>query len=94
MFPGLEACDVDAAAIEGLVGWMSDENRNPPSGDNTRIPAGFTYLGQFIDHDITFDPTPMPDRRRDPHAIVNFRTPRFDLDSLYGSGPVVQPFLL
>ena len=25
--------------------------------DNPRIPAGFTYLGQFIDHDITFDPT-------------------------------------
>ena len=30
------------------------------------MPAGFTYLGQFIDHDITFDPTPMPDARLDP----------------------------
>ena len=29
----------------------------------------------------------------DPLALVNFRTPRFDLDSLYGSGPADQPFL-
>ena len=26
-------------------------------------------------------------RDNDPQALVNFRTPRFDLDSLYGSGP-------
>ena len=25
--------------------------------ENLGIPAGYTYLGQFIDHDITFDPT-------------------------------------
>ncbi len=93
MFPDLEACDPPAGAIDALVAWMGDENRNPPSGDNTTIPAGFTYLGQFIDHDITFDPTPMPERRRDPHALVNFRTPRYDLDSVYGLGPVVQPYL-
>ena len=24
--------------------------------DNPKIPAAYTYLGQFIDHDITFDP--------------------------------------
>ena len=29
----------------------------PESLDNTDIPSGYTYLGQFIDHDITFDPT-------------------------------------
>ena len=50
------------------------------------IPAGFTYLGQFIDHDITFDPTPFELQRvNDPDALVNFRTPRLDLDSLYGA---------
>ena len=26
-------------------------------GGATGIPAGFTYLGQFIDHDLTFDKT-------------------------------------
>jgi hypothetical protein len=24
--------------------------------DNPKIPAGYTYFGQFVDHDITFDP--------------------------------------
>src|SRR5215218_4450750 len=26
-------------------------------GGTGQIPAGFTYLGQFIDHDLTFDKT-------------------------------------
>jgi hypothetical protein len=61
-------------------------------GDNPTIPAGYVYLGQFIDHDITFDPTSALDRRNDPEGLINFRTPRFDLDSVYGSGPFDEPF--
>ena len=60
---------------------------------NQVVPAGFTYLGQFVDHDITFDATTSFERAQDPHALMNFRTPRFDLDSVYGAGPVVQPYL-
>ena len=26
-------------------------------GGASKIPAGFTYLGQFVDHDLTFDKT-------------------------------------
>jgi hypothetical protein len=62
-------------------------------GPNDRIPAGFTYLAQYVDHDITFDPVSQLDRFNDPHALENFRTPRLDLDSLYGSGPQDQPYL-
>jgi hypothetical protein len=60
--------------------------------DNERMPAGYVYLGQFIDHDITFDPTSQLQRRNDPDGLINFRTPRFDLDSVYGSGPFDEPF--
>ena len=67
--------------------------RHDPMPTNTRIPAGYTYLGQFVDHDITFDPVSRLDRAIDPHALTNFRTPRLDLDSVYGAGPVVQPYL-
>jgi hypothetical protein len=63
------------------------------STENYRIPAGYTYFGQFVDHDVTFDPTSSLQRHNDPNALVDFRTPRLDLDSLYGSGPVDQPFL-
>jgi hypothetical protein len=64
-----------------------DEDQNPD------IPAGYTYLGQFIDHDITFDPVSSLQRQNDPNALSDFRTPRFDLDSLYGRGPSDQPYL-
>ena len=56
-----------------------------------RLFAGFTFIGQFIDHDITFDNTPLDLQRTDPDARVNFRTPRYDLDSVYGRGPVSEP---
>ncbi|MDQ6946053.1 MAG: heme peroxidase family protein [Actinomycetota bacterium] len=65
----------------------------PQPGENPDLPAGYTYLGQFVDHDITFDPVSSLERRNDPDALVSFRTPRFDLDSLYGSGPADSPWL-
>ncbi len=57
------------------------------------IPAGFTYLGQFIDHDITFDTTSLTEKIDDPEGRENFRTPALDLDSMYGLGPGGSPHL-
>jgi hypothetical protein len=65
----------------------------PDDDENTKIPAGYTYVGQFIDHDLTFDPASSLQRQNDPDALHDFRTPRFDLDSLYGRGPADQPYL-
>ena len=64
-----------------------------PGDENQTIPAGYTYFGQFVDHDITFDPTPLNDASIDPTAVENFRTPALDLDSVYGTGPANQPYL-
>jgi len=61
--------------------------------DNPTMTAGFTFLGQFIDHDMTFDPTSSLARRQDPEAIRNFRIPALDLDNVYGGGPGVSPAL-
>ena len=64
--------------------------------DNPNSPvmaAGMTFLGQFIDHDITFDPTSSLERQADPEFIANFRTPSLALDNLYGSGPGASPHL-
>jgi Animal haem peroxidase len=72
---------------------LADSMRQTGVIDNLNIPAGFTYLGQFVDHDITFDPNSSLQRMNDPEGLVNFRTPRFDLDSLYGRGPVETPYL-
>jgi hypothetical protein len=62
-------------------------------GENPDIPAGYTYVGQFVDHDITYDPLSSLQRQNDPLALRSFRTPRFDLDLLYGSGPIPSAFL-
>jgi hypothetical protein len=82
---------IDDSAIDALAELM--EARKDTSTENTWIAAGYTYLGQFVDHDITFDATSHRKPAGNPRELVNFRTPRLDLDSLYGSGPVVHPFL-
>jgi Animal haem peroxidase len=56
-----------------------------------RLFAGFTFIGQFIDHDITLDTTPLDQQLADPDATVNFRTARYDLDSVYGRGAAQDP---
>ena len=64
-----------------------------PADENDRIPAGYTYFGQFVDHDISFDPTPLGAKQVDRDALVDFRSPALDLDSVYGRGPADQPYL-
>src|SRR3954468_10963498 len=48
--------------------------------------SGFTYFGQFIDHDVTLDRVPQPFAPIDPATIPNNRDPSLDLDSVYGGG--------
>jgi len=101
MFPSLSSASWDVSALTALgTASIADAETNPtPEGeidteDNRDIPAGYTYFGQFVDHDLTFD-----DRPNDlvtPTAVsslVNGRTPQLDLDSLYGSGPTTSPTL-
>lgn len=57
------------------------------------VDAGYTFLGQFIDHDVTFDSASLLQRAIDPYSLVDYRTPRLDLDSIYGGGPAQQPYL-
>ena len=89
LVPGLKPCRAGEPEIDALVKVLL-ARAGVKLGT---IPAGFTYLGQFIDHDITFDPTPAGARPRRPGRTVNHRTPRLDLDSLYGGGPDLQPYL-
>ncbi len=63
--------------------------RNPSS----TIPMGMVFFGQFIDHDITLDTTSALDKKNDPLATENFRTPALDLDNIYGAGPEASSFL-
>jgi hypothetical protein len=72
---------------------ITDPAKSANNPDNPAMPAGFTFLGQFLDHDMTFDPTSSLARRQDPESNGNFRVPALDLDSVYGGGPVASPHL-
>src|SRR5215469_17742610 len=77
---------------EAMVsGFDAPKDGNDP--EESGIPALYTYFGQFVDHDITFDPMSSLIRHSDPDALTDFRTPAFDLDNVYGRGPDDQPYL-
>lgn len=93
----------------GLLMELAEAMKSQPDGvhdgpdpeENLWVPSGYTYFGQFVDHDLTFDNTsslnpsdmnPVDDQAES-RRPTNLRTPRFDLDSLYGDGPDAMPYL-
>jgi len=75
-------------------------NGNPTSSnpygsnpDNPTMTAGSTFVGQFTDHDITFDQTSHLGVPQNPLTSPNTRTPALDLDSVFGGGPGLRPDL-
>ncbi len=61
--------------------------------DNPTMTAGSTFVGQFTDHDITFDQTSQLGVPQNPLVSPNTRTPALDLDSVFGGGPAIRPDL-
>jgi len=78
---------------EGPIKLITEPQLSKNNPDNPKMTAGMTFLGQFIDHDITFDPTSSLERQIDPDQISNFRTPSLALDNVYGAGPMGSPQL-
>ncbi|GGP18839.1 peroxidase family protein [Silvimonas iriomotensis] len=87
----------DLAALAELAKSMAsdpDEVKDGPDPEeNLWVPAGYTYFGQFVDHDLTFDSTSSLDPADKNRLPSNLRTPRFDLDCVYGDGPDAQPYM-
>src|ERR1700748_2812329 len=70
-----------------------DAPKDGPDEEESGIPALYTYFGQFVDHDLTFDPDGSFQKQKDRDATGDFRSPAFDLDNVYGRGPGDQPYL-
>ena len=81
-----------SALADKMVGKF-DAPKDGPDAEESGIPSLYTYFGQFIDHDITFDPVSSLTRQQDPDGLVDFRTPSFDMDNVYGRGPNDQPYI-
>jgi hypothetical protein len=100
MFP-VGATTENAAALEPLnqqtnqqladlaQSMLEEEAIANPKGTT----AGITFFGQFIDHDLTLDNEPQPTDTVDVEGLVNGRSFAFDLDSVYGGGPMTSPQL-
>lgn len=70
-----------------------DKPKDGFDSEESGIPSLYTYFGQFVDHDITFDPMTTLIKHSDPDALTDFRTPALDMDNVYGRGPGDQPYL-
>src|SRR5215212_3763784 len=77
----------------GPVALIVDPLLSAGNPNNENITAGVTFLGQFLDHDMTFDIGSPLGTPANPRQSRNARRPFFDLDSVYGEGPAGSPQL-
>ena len=73
----------------GAAGGFCD---GADSDDESTVEAGWPFFGQYIAHDLTADRSPLR-AHADLEALRNVRTPRANLEVLYGGGPVGSPYL-
>jgi hypothetical protein len=98
LLPDLPAheADDDALLALGGVGGICDASaaiaKITRLADDATGAAGWPFFGQFIAHDITADRSPLT-IHADVTSLRNARTPRIDLEALYGAGPVGSPYL-
>jgi hypothetical protein len=85
---GLMDANDDLAA--GPVNLIVDPRLSLNNPNNPTHTAGTTFMGQFLDHDMTFDTTSPLGQATRPITAPNARTPDFDLDSVYGHGPAAS----
>jgi len=94
MLPGLPGfTSPTPQQLADLAQTQLDPNADSENNQDPEMTSVYTYFGQFIDHDLTLDTLPQPEAPVDPTTLLNSRTFRFDLDSVYGGGPEVSPQL-
>ena len=91
MFPDLPAAtfDDDRLLALGSEGGICDGGA---CDTESRIEAGQPFFGQYLAHDLTADRSPLR-VHGDINTLRNARTPRANLEALYGAGPVGSPYL-
>ena len=85
--------DAQDALERGPIDLIVDLTLSKDNPNNPRHTAGATFMGQFMDHDMTFDLESRLGEATPPGRSPNERSPSLDLDSVYGSGPLVDKAL-
>ena len=95
LFPDLPAFSADEAFLYALgrSGGLCDCGDEDDAADSLGTEAaGWPFFGQYIAHDITADRSRLKSHVN-PSELRNARSPRLNLESLYGDGPVGHPYL-
>jgi hypothetical protein len=86
--PALEA-DEKLLLELGAAGGFCDGGES--EGD-ARVEAGWPFFGQYVAHDLTADRSPLREHT-DLDALRNMRSPRANLEALYGGSQAGTPYL-
>jgi hypothetical protein len=86
--PPLEA-DESRLQQLGAAGGFCDGGECEGDADGE---AGWPFFGQYVAHDLTADRSPLRSHA-DLGALRNMRSPRANLESLYGGGPTGSPYM-
>ncbi len=71
-----------------------DAPKDGPDAEESGIPALYTYFGQFIDHDITFDPVSSLTKRTGSRGRWSISAPRRSTWTMSTAvGPDDQPYM-
>jgi len=83
----LSPLDTDATLLHeiGAPGGLSDAGETEAEA---LIAAGWPFFGQYVAHDLTADRSPLDAAYTGLAALRNARSPRANLELLYGDGPV------
>ena len=95
LFPDLPAFSADEAFLYALgrSGGLCDcGDQDDDAASLGTEAAGWPFFGQYIAHDITADRSGLKSHV-DPSQLRNARSPRLNLESLYGDGPIGHPYL-
>jgi Animal haem peroxidase len=98
LFPAAQPASWTDSELTALSEAVTEVTHQEPakkgaSDEMKNIQAGYTYVGQFIDHDVVLDASALSLSPVDVSTLTNQRTPQLDLDSVYGQGPTGSPAL-
>jgi Animal haem peroxidase len=87
----LPALEVDEELLHriGAAGGFCDGG---DCKEDSSVEAGWPFFGQYVAHDLTADRSPLR-THTDLEALRNMRTPRANLEALYGGGPLGSPYM-
>jgi hypothetical protein len=79
--------------MDAEIQWPSHADASLERWENPRIPSGYTYLLQFVAHDLVHSAIPLSVAGGLGAGTANARRTPLQLETLFGSGPVGSPFV-